>query len=218
MSQTTQHVDANALLMGNGGGGPTWKFENEGVRKVGTITEPPTARQEREYDPNNPGGGALKFFPSGDPIMGILVTVQTDERTSPEDDGKRTFYIEGKRLKDAVRTAVRAAGAPGLEVGGKLDVTLTHYDTPGDRRSGRNWKVVYTPAGNAALMGDHPDPAPTQAPAATPAPAPAAAAPAGGQNPADKAKQLITLGLDDATIAAHTGLDASVVAILRQAA
>lgn len=166
MTQT--HADANALLMG-GGGAPTWKFDGEGVRSTGTITAPPQAKQEREYDPTNPGGGNPKFFPSGDPIMGITVEVQTDQRdpSRHDDDGKRTFYIEGKRLKDAVRDAVRAAGASGLEVGGKLDVTLTRYDTPGDRRSGRNWSIVYTPAGNAALMGE-------QAPAAAaPAPAPA---------------------------------------------
>lgn len=166
MTTTPQHYDPNAILMG-GGGAPTWKFDTEGVRKVGTVTAPPEARQEREYDPNNPGGGAPKFFPSGDPIMGILVEVQTDERDPSRegDDGRRTFYIEGRRLKDAVKAGIRAAGAPGLEVGGVLDVTLTRYDVPGDRRSGRNWQVVYTPAGNAALMTDQAQAAPQQAPA-----------------------------------------------------
>lgn len=162
--------DANAILMG-GGGAPTWKFDGEGVRKSGKIVAPPQVKQEREYDPNNPGGGNPKFFPSGDPIMGIHVELQTDE--GGDADGRRTFYIEGKRLKDAVRDAVRTAGSNGLEVGGVLDVTLTNYDVPGDRRSGRNWRIVYTPAGNAALM----DGAPQAAPAAPaqPAPAPAAA-------------------------------------------
>ena len=165
MSQT--HYDANDLLMG-GGGAPAWKFEGPGIRKVGTITAPPQAKQEREYDPNNPGGGAPKVFPSGDPIMGIFVEVQTDDTAA--DDGKRTFYVEGKRLKEAVRGAVRQAGARGLEVGGVLDVTLTHYDTPNDRRSGCNWAIVYTPAGNAALMGG-------QAPQTQAAPASAATPP-----------------------------------------
>lgn len=166
---TTQTFDPNAILMG-GGGAPTWKFPNEGDTKTGTITAPPTARQETEYDPNNPGGGAPKFFPSGDPIMGILVEVQTDERdpSVDNDTGVRTFYIEGKRLKDAVRNAVRNAGGAGLEVGGKLQVTLTHYDTPGDRRSGRNWQITYTPAGNNALMGEQPTQQPQQQAAAAP--------------------------------------------------
>lgn len=178
-------VDANAVLMG-GAGAPTWKFDDEGSRKVGTIAAPPQARQEREYDPNNAGGGAPKFFPSGDPIMGIYVEVQTDERDPSRDgdDGRRTFYIEGKRLKEAVKAAVRAAGCAGLEVGAVLDVTLTRYDEPGDRRSGRNWHIVYTPAGNAALMGGTPTPAvaPTPAPAA-----PRYQAPAPVQQPAPQA-------------------------------
>lgn len=180
----TQTYDANAVLMG-GGGAPTWKFDDEGTRKTGTITSPPEARQEREYDPGNPGGGAPKFFPSGDPIMGILVEVQTTERDASRDgdDGRRTFYIEGRRLKDAVKAGVRAAGASGLEVGGQLDVTLTRYDTPGDRRSGRNWQVAYTPAGNAALMTEQ-APAPAAAPPPQAAPTPQATpAPAGQPTP-----------------------------------
>lgn len=212
---TQQAMDPNAILMG-GGGGPTWKFDAEGVRKVGTIAAPPTARQETEYDPNNPGGGAPKFFPSGDPIMGIVVEVQTDERDGADDDGTRTWYVEGKRLKDALRAAVRAAGANGLEVGGKVDVTLTHYDTPGDRRSGRNWKITYTPAGNATLMGDD-QPAQAPAPAQQAAPAqPAQEAPAagGGESPAEKVKALHGLGLTPAQIAQQTQLDESVVQML----
>lgn len=145
---------ANDILMG-GGGAPSWNFEGPGVRKVARVTKPPQPKQEREYVPNQPGAGKPKFFPSGDPIMGIVVEVQTDERdpSDPDDDGKRTFYIEGKRLKEAVREAVRAAGGAGLEVGGTLDVTLTHYDIEGDRKSGRNWQVTYTLPGNNVLMG-----------------------------------------------------------------
>lgn len=183
----TQTADANAVLMG-GAGAPALKFDNVGDRKVVTITAAPQVRQEREYDPSNPGGGAPKTFPSGDPIMGIFVDVRED--ATGED---HTFYIEGKRLKDAVKGAIRAAGGTGLEVGAKLDVTLTHYDTEGDRRSGRNWGITYTPAGNAALMGQQPGPSPlagqqaahaeTAAPAAAPAPAAQSAAPAGTANP-----------------------------------
>lgn len=166
----TQQIDANAVLMG-GAGAPALKFDNVGDRKVVTLTGPPQARQEREYDPNNPGGGAPKVFPSGDPIMGIFVDVRED--ATGED---HTFYVEGKRLKDAVKGAIRAAGSNGLEVGGKLDITLTHYDEAGDRRSGRNWQIAYTPAGNAALMGEPQQAPPTSAPQQT-APAPAQPAP-----------------------------------------
>lgn len=185
MTQT--HYDANDVLMG-GGGSPAWKFDEPGTTREGTIASPPQAKQEREYDPNNPGGGALKVFPSGDPIMGVVVEVQTSERDphNREDDGRRTFYIEGRYIKEAVRNAVRNAGARGLEVGGAIRVTFTHREDPMDKRSRKYWDVVYTPAGNTALMTPETTPQATPAPQAAPAPvaqpvaapAPAAAAPA----------------------------------------
>lgn len=171
---TTTNYDANDILMG-AGGPPAWKFEDPGTTREGTITSPPQARQEREYDPNNPGGGALKVFPSGDPIMGVHVEVQTIERDAgrPEDDGKRTFYIEGRYIKEAVREAVKRTGARGLEVGGQLRVTFTHREDPMDKRSRKFWTVVYTPAGNAALMADQQPTMPVAQPVAPPAPTPA---------------------------------------------
>lgn len=151
----TQTYDANDVLMG-GSNAPAWKFEEPGTTHIGTIASPPTARQEREYDRDNPGGGALKFFPSGDPIMGIVIDVKTDERDmmNADDDGKRTFYVEGRYIKEAVRNAVRAAGASKLEVGGILSVTFTHREDPMDKRSRKYWDVKYTPAAQASLMGN----------------------------------------------------------------
>lgn len=161
----TQTYDANQVLMG-GGGPKGWSFAEPGTTRTGTIAEPPQAKQERDYDPNNPGGGNPKFFPSGDPIMGIHVVVQTTERDASidGDDGRRTFYIEGRYLKEAVREGVRNAGAPGLEVGGQLTVTFTHREDPADKRSRKFWSVQYVPAANAQLMGDAPTPAPQAAP------------------------------------------------------
>jgi hypothetical protein len=191
---TQQTYDANAVLMG-GGGPKGWKFEDPGTTRTGTVAEAPKAVQERDYDPNNPGGGAPKVFPSGDPIMGVHVVVQTTERdpSIDGDDGRRTFYIEGRYIKEAVREAVRNAGSPGLEIGGQLTVTFTHREDPMDKRSRKFWTVQYVPAGNASLMGEQPPaaapqqatppaaqpPAPVQAPPVqqVPAPAPAAAVP-----------------------------------------
>lgn len=212
---TTQTPDANAVLMG-GGGAPTAKFANPGDSLKGRIAAPPQAYQEREYDKNNPGGGAPKTYPSGDPIMGVYVDIATDLRdpSIEDDDGTRRFYIEGRYLKADVRDAIRTAGAPGLEVGAVIEVTFTHREDPEDKRSRKFWQVTYTPAANATLMADAP--APTTPADAAPVPAPAA--PPAGESPADKAKQLIALGIDDTTIAAATGLDTSVVAIIRTAA
>lgn len=154
MTQT--NYDADDVLMG-GGNAPAWKFNDPGTTHVGTILTKAT-RQERDYDPQNPGGGALKFFPSGDPIMGIVIEVQTEERAHGEDDGKRTFYVEGQHLKNAVRDAVKAAGASKLELGARLQVTFTHREDPMDKRSRKYWQVIYTGAADAALA----QPAPAQ--------------------------------------------------------
>lgn len=148
MSQNT--YDANDILMG-GSHAPAWKFDQPGTTRTGVIASPPTARQERDYDANNPGGGALKTFPSGDPIMGIVIDVATDERLGGDDDGKRTFYVEGRYLKEAVRNGVRASGAQRLEVGGRLTVTFTHREDPQDKRSRKYWQVQYLPAAQTAL-------------------------------------------------------------------
>lgn len=214
----TQTPNANDVLMG-GGGAPSWKFTDPGTTRVGTIKAPPKAHQEKDYDPNNPGGGKPKFFPSGDPIMGITVEVATDERDQgiEDDDGTRTFWIEGRYLKEAVRSAVLAAGANGLEVGGRLQVTFTHREDPTDKRSRKYWDVKYTPAGNNTLMTDpapqQPAAAATPAPATQPTPQPAALA-GDGATPAEKAKQLAALGLTSEQIAPQLGLDPTVVAML----
>lgn len=155
--------DPNDFLMGGGGGNPAWKFDEPGTTHSGTVISL-KAKQEREYDKQNPGGGALKFFPSGDPIMGVLVDVRTDERDPAidSDDGKRTFYIEGRYLKEAVREGVLAAGAKGLEPGGRITVTFTHREDPMDKRSRKFWQVQYVSAAQAQIMTP---------PASTPAPA-----------------------------------------------
>lgn len=227
----TQTPDANAILKG-GGGVPAAKFPNPGDTISGRIVAPPQAHQEREYDKDNPSApGKPKTYPSGDPIMAVYVDVATDLRdpSIDEDDGTRRFYIEGRYLKNDVRAAIRTASAPGLEVGGAITVTFTHREDPQDKRSRKFWQVQYVPAGNAALMAvDEPAAAPPPPPAPPALQAAAAAAPAATlpavpataatADAGTKARQLITLGIDDVTIAGATGLDASVIALLRAAA
>lgn len=203
----TTTPNANDVLMG-AGGAPAAKFSDPGTTWEGTIVSPPQSHQVRNYDPNNPGGGTPKFFPSGDPVMGLTVDIQTAVRdvTIEDDDGIRRLYLDGRYDKEAVRNAVRAAGSPGLEVGGVLKITFTRREDPMDKRSRKFWDVTYTPAGNAALMAD-------TAPAA---PAQTAAPAAGAPTPADTAKQLIAAGItDDNVIASSTGLGADVIAALR---
>ncbi|WP_166412508.1 hypothetical protein [Sanguibacter sp. HDW7] len=188
----TNQPSANDVLMG-GGGVPSAKFPNPGDTISGRILAPPSVYQERDYDPNNPGGGALKTYPSGDPIMSIYVDLATDLRdpTIDGDDGTRRLFIEGRYLKGDVRDAVRNAGAAGLEPGGVITVSFTHREDPQDKRSRKYWQAAYQSAGNAALMAGAPvqAPAPVQQTVAAQvmqaaAPAPVQQAPAPVQQPA----------------------------------
>lgn len=238
MSQQPQNQpSANDVLMG-GGGAASAKFDQAGTTIGGRILAEPRVYQEREYDRNNPGNGAPKFYPkSGDPIMSVSVDVQTSARTDSEDDGVRRIYIEGKRLKDAVRDAVRQAGAKGLEVGGELHVT---YTGDGDAEKGMNPPKLYTAryvsassGASGAVLGVQ-EQAPATPPVATfdpvqasrtgngfgqmlaaTTPQPAAAAQSGGKSSAETAKELIAAGLDDATVSAASGLPVTAVAALR---
>jgi hypothetical protein len=80
----------------SGGGARSATFNAPGDEVGGRITRTPKAYHVREYDRANPGRGPLAYFPSGDPIVGIQVDVQTNERTDPDDDGVRRIYVEKK--------------------------------------------------------------------------------------------------------------------------
>ena len=223
MTATTP--DANDVLMG-GGGAPTAKFEHPGTTIGGRIVAPPRAHQEREYDPRNPGQGKVKTFPSGDPIYGLTVDVQTQLRdASIEDDtGIRRIYVEGKRLKEAVRNAVREAGADKLESGGELHVTFTGFGQPAGAgiKPPKEYTARYVPAAQAQLMGGGQGQQPDQFNSPTPAPqwatseqgavntttgelqqqqAPPASAPAAASGPTPEAiAALRAAGVDPATV------------------
>ncbi|MFA5712307.1 hypothetical protein [Mycolicibacterium sp.] len=109
-------MDANQLLMGSGIKSIKWKDHQIGHTVIGTICEPPKVEQMKKYQSDE-----LDFWPSGDPKMQIIVTLQTELRDDGEDDGRRRLYIE-PRMMTCVRNAVKAAGAKGLEVGGRLAI------------------------------------------------------------------------------------------------
>ncbi|GAB7039726.1 MULTISPECIES: hypothetical protein [Catenuloplanes] len=110
--------DANSILMGSAGA-PSAKFPVVGTMLHGTVVEEPTTQQQTNFRTK-----AKEFWPDGQPKMQVLVVLQTSER-DPEvqdDDGKRTLFIKGKELTNAIRDAVRTAGAKGIHRGGTLTV------------------------------------------------------------------------------------------------
>ncbi|MEE1818004.1 hypothetical protein PUR59_23655 [Streptomyces sp. SP18ES09] len=175
MTTPQQHQAPNAddFLMG-GGGAPTAKFPAPGTVVSGRITEKPTVEQQRDIQ-----SGEQKFWPDGNPMMQLVVTIQTEERdpTIDEDDGRRRLFVKGV-MKNAVADAVRMAGARGLEVGGTLAVTYTHDGQAKQRGFSppKQYTATYTAAAQAALHTPDPGTAPapvpqqyTPPPAATPA-------------------------------------------------
>lgn len=151
----------------------------------GRIVADPSTYHVREYDKNNPGNGPLKYFPSGDPIYGLTVDVQTNERDASieDDDGVRRMFIEKKRQLNAVRDAVRASGANGLAVGGTLYMAWIGEEDSTAASPAMLWAAQYTPP-TVGIPGAPPQQPPAQtyqqsAPATAPyvPPAPVQAAP-----------------------------------------
>lgn len=130
----SEQLDANDWLMA--GGVKSAKFATVGDYVVGHIMRPPTMMQIRDINSKKP-----KFWDDGKPQMQMVVILMTDERDpdDTEDDGQRALYVKGA-MQRALADAVRAAKAPGLQVGGKLMVT---YTGDGEKKPGMNPPKLY---------------------------------------------------------------------------
>lgn len=172
--------DADAFLMG-GGGAPTAKFPTAGTTVSGRITEKPKVEQQRDIKDQS-----LKFWGDGNPMLQLVVTVQTEERDSAieEDDGRRRIFVKGQ-MKNVIADAVTQSGARGLEIGGTLTVKYTHdgQSKGAGMSPPKQYIAQYVPAATNALHTPDPGTAPQaqqyaappvqQYAAPTPAPAPA---------------------------------------------
>ena len=112
-------VDANDFLMS--GGVKSAKFLQVGDSITGTIARRPETQQQRDF-----ATGSAKFWDDGKPMMQLRIILQTSERDpdDPDDTGERALYVKSG-MREAIATAVKAAPAKGLEVGGKLQVTYS---------------------------------------------------------------------------------------------
>lgn len=135
-------TSANEALFGKNRGAPAWRWDAPGDSAQGVITAL-SATQQRDMRTKE-----LKYFPSGDPIMIALVTVQTGlhDPTLPADNGERTIWVSGRYMTKAVKDAIMRAGTRELEVGGWFEVTYTH-DGPAERglRAPRMFTAEYIP-------------------------------------------------------------------------
>ncbi len=129
-------MNANDLLMGSGVKSAVFPDGQYGATNSGPIVRQPEVRQQTDFDSGKP-----KVFDNGDPMLQIVVHIQTEGRdpVDPQDDGTRALYLKGQ-MQQAVRDAVKAAGGKGLEVGGHLAITYLR-DEPNSRGRGKPKKV-----------------------------------------------------------------------------
>lgn len=160
--------DVTAFL--TGGGAKSAKFENVGDAVLGTIVAAKTAQQTDL-------SGVPKTWDNGDPMMQLVITLQTETREDGDDDGKRNLYVKGSK-KDphtsagALIVALRAAGASTIEVGGRLGVQFTGLGTPSKAglSAPKQYSMRYVAPDANAVAGFLAD-TPTEAPAPAAAPA-----------------------------------------------
>lgn len=147
-------TDPNDFLLG-GGGAPGFKFPEIGTVAKGTVVSF-EAQQQTDFATGEP-----KTYRDGNPMMQVVVTMQTDERDPDveDDDGKRRLFIRGQ-MRQAVGEAIRAAGAKGLAQGGVLAVQYV-ADKPSETRGfnpAKQYRAQYQPPSaaqaNNALLGE----------------------------------------------------------------
>lgn len=155
---------ADQFLMS--GGGHSAKFPTIGTTVTGVISTPPEVQQQRD-----PKDGKPKFWDDGKPMLQLKVALSTFERdpADPDDDGTRNLYVKGQ-MQQAIKDAVKAAGAGRLDVGGTLTVT---YIADGEKKNvtfnaPKVYAAVYAPPNPLDVIAD---PTPPRAQQAAPAPA-----------------------------------------------
>lgn len=68
---------------------------------------------------------APRFYPSGDPILGVRVVIETNPGV---ESSRVTLFVQGKYYMRAIAKAVKAAGASDLAEGADLSVSVTGFD------------------------------------------------------------------------------------------
>ena len=106
------------LLKSGGGKAAINKDSMPGAIVTGTVVDIKT-RQKKEY-----GTGKPMFSQKGNPKYEALITVQTNLQEAPDDDGRRTIYINMWGVQqDAIRKACEAAKCEGPVEGDTFTAT-----------------------------------------------------------------------------------------------
>lgn len=148
-------MDGNDFLMG--GGAPSARFPTKGTRVAGEVLAVPETRQQTDMVTKAP-----KFYKNGDPMMSVVVRIQTEMRdpSIPNDDGERRCFVKGRAIK-ALREAVKAAGVKRIEPGGYFAMQWVDSMLPtgGLPEGEKIYQFTYTPPAASASSdeADMPD-------------------------------------------------------------
>lgn len=132
--------DPNDFLMASGT--KSFKFDTINATAKGTIVSL-DMQQQRDIKTGQP-----KFWDDQktQPMMQLRVVLATDEHDGEDDNGHRAIYVKGN-MQQAVRDAIKAAGAEKIEEGGTLAVQ--YYDNGQATTVGFNppklYKAQYKP-------------------------------------------------------------------------
>jgi hypothetical protein len=122
----TKADDVNQFLQG---GGKSFPFEEIGDRVRGQIIDM-ERRQQTDLQTNEP-----RFFPNGQPMFAVVITLQTELSEDETDDGQRTVWIRGGNYTpekgtgasslNALKDALRKANSKDIDINGFLEMELT---------------------------------------------------------------------------------------------
>lgn len=172
---------------------PSASFKGQFPIYWGGVVEDVTRNPAYDYDPSKPNNrGAQKFWPDGNPVMNVWVTLQTDVRDPnvERDDGRRVLVLDSKNKLEAVQRAVGESGSSFLK-GGRLDIEWYGNDPNGKNPDNppKLYRARYQPPSLDGLLSNG-QPQAQAAPPTPPAqpswgqqaaaPAPASPAPATG--------------------------------------
>lgn len=127
------------------GGGTSFSFNNPGDVVQGVVQSVKVTQATKFDSVNWKPTNEPDVWPSGDPKMQVIVTLQTDLRTSEDDDGLRNVYATMTSavgtLFRAIKDAIKAAGARDIEEGAWLQCWLAGFDP--NSKNQRNPKKLY---------------------------------------------------------------------------
>jgi len=136
----------NDMLMSGGTPWASWLTLGHTVK--GEVKREPEARQARDFTDGQP---AFWDEAKTDPKMEVTILINTAERDPEIDDdnGDRLVVLpKGSARANAVRAAVKTAGAAGIDVGGILSITYVKDGPKPKTGKGfppKEYTAVYTP-------------------------------------------------------------------------